>query len=133
MRAWDPTSFGNDSANDWAYALESSDGLPYIEEALQAVLHAGDDYVEAGDAEEAIGAAEVIAWMRGKPSAANAYTEKIARWVSAHPHSPPTALVQKALAVLDRVLRSPSELLDLWEDEPAWNASVEDLRSRLKS
>jgi hypothetical protein len=133
MGAWNPTSFGNDSANDWAYALESSDGLPYIEEALQAVLHAGEDYVDAGDAEEAIGAAEVLAWMKGKPSAENAFTEKVARWVRANPNPPPPSLVLKALAVLDRVLQSPSELLELWEGEPAWNASVEDLRARLKS
>jgi hypothetical protein len=42
-------------------------------------------------------------------------------------------LVQKALVVLDRIQRSPSELLDLWDGEPAWPAAVEDLRTRLKT
>jgi hypothetical protein len=131
MGAWDATSFGNDTANDWAYGLEETSDLSYIEATLQKILDAGDDYIEAPDAEEAIAAAEVLAWLRGKPTPVDAYTEKIAEWVAAHPIQPPTAIIQKALSALDRVQQQPSELPELWENDPDWTASISDLCNRL--
>src|SRR4051812_34261367 len=105
MGAWDATSFGNDHANDWAYDLEKANDLSYIDATLKKILDAGDDYIEAPDAEEAIAAAEVVAWLRGRPTPVNAYTEKIAEWVAAHPNLPLTAITQKALSAIDRVQR----------------------------
>jgi hypothetical protein len=131
MGAWDATSFGNDTANDWAYGLEECDDLSYIEAALQKILEEGEEYIEAPDAEEAVAAAEVVAWLRGKRSPVNAYTEKIAAWVDAHPIQPTPALTGKAQSVLDRIQRAPSELLDLWEGNPEWSASLAELRARL--
>jgi hypothetical protein len=131
MGAWDATSFGNDTANDWAYDLENSSDLSYIDATLQRILDAGEDYIEGSDAEEAIGAAEVVAWLRGRPTPVNAYTEKIAEWVAAHPIHPTAAITQKAILVLDRIQRQPSELQELWEGDPDWAASIADLCRRL--
>jgi hypothetical protein len=131
MGAWDATSFGNDTANDWAYELEECDDLASIESALQEVLDTGDDYLDSDPAVQAIAAAEVLAWLRGKPTPVNAYTEKIAAWVAAHPIQPPAVILQKALSALDRIEQQPSELPELWEGDPAWLASMADLRKRL--
>ena len=131
MGAWDASSFGNDTANDWAYGLEGCDDLSYIDAALQKVLDAGSDYVEAREAEQAIAAAEVLAWLRGRPTPVNAYTEKVAGWVAAHPVQPPPAITQKALAAIERILGESSELPELWEGNPEWVASMADLRTRL--
>ncbi len=110
MGAWDATSFGNDTANDWAYELEESDDLSFIDATLQKALDVGDGYLEAPDAEEAVAAAEVVAWLRGRSTPVNAYTEKIAAWVSAHAAAAPAPLAEKAVAALDRIQRQPSEL-----------------------
>ena len=131
MGAWDATSFGNDTANDWAYDLEECKDLSHIEATLQKVIDVGSNYIEARDAEEAIAAAEVIAWLRGRPTPMNAYTEKIAAWVAAHPINPPTELIQKTLRALDRIRSDASELLELWEGNSDWNESVSNLRVRL--
>jgi hypothetical protein len=133
MGAWDATSFGNDTANDWAYDLEECNDLSYIESTLQEILDTGADYLDSGPATEAIAAAEVLAWLRGKPTPVDAYTETIAAWVAAHPIQPPTTIIQKALSALDRIQQQPSELPELWEHDPAWTASVADLRNRLTS
>ena len=44
MGAWDASSFGNDTANDWAYSLERCSDFSCIEKALWRVLDAGDAY-----------------------------------------------------------------------------------------
>jgi len=131
MGAWDATSFGNDKANDWAYGLDGSSDLSYIEAALQNILDQGDEYIETPDSEEGIAAAEVVAWLLGRPSPVNAFTQKIADWVAAHPIKPPQSTTDKALAVLTRIQREPSELKDLWEHDPDWIAAISDLQQRL--
>jgi hypothetical protein len=133
MGTWDETSFGNDKANDWAYGLEECDDLSYIDATLQRILDAGDEYLEGPDGDEAIAAAEVVAWLLGRPTPVNAYTKKVAEWVAAHPIQPTPELTQKAVSALDRILRPPSELLELWEESGSdrWTASVADIRARL--
>lgn len=131
MGAWDATSFGNDTANDWAYELEECEDLSYITTTLQRVLDSGDEFIEAPDAEEAIAAAEVLAWLRGRSTPVNAYTEKIKTWIATHRIQPPPATIELAVTVLDRIQRQPSELLELWEGDPNWIASMANLRARL--
>lgn len=133
MGAWDATSFGNDTANDWAYDLEGCDDLSHIETALQQVLDIGNDYLDADVASEAVAAAEVLAWVCGKPAPVNTYTEKIAAWVSSHPTKPSAATIQMALSVLYRIQGEQSELAELWEGDPEWTDCMTDLRNRLSA
>jgi len=113
--------------------LEYADDLSYIEMTLQTVLEAGDDYLAAAEGDEAIAAAEVVAWLREKPSPRDAYTEEVAHWVETHRIKPTTSLIQKALAALDRIEAPPSELLSLWDGHKKWAASIAELRARLAS
>ncbi len=131
MGAWDTSSFGNDTANDWAYGLDDCSDLSLIETTLRKVADAGDDYIEAPDGEEAIAAAEVLAWLRGNRAPVNAYTKKIAYWVDAHPIIPAPSMIELAVAVLDRLQREPSELIELWAEDTGWQADISDLRARL--
>jgi Domain of unknown function (DUF4259) len=131
MGAWDATSFGNDTADDWAYGLEECDDLSYIDATLQKILDSGSDYIEGPDAEKAIAAAEVLAWLLGRPTRVNAYTEKVATWIAAHPIQPPPVIIQKALSAIERIHGESSELPELWEGEPEWTTSMTDLRTRL--
>jgi len=131
MGSWDATSLGNDTANDWVYELEECDDLSLIKTTIQKVLDAGDDYIEAPEAEEAVAAAEVLAWLQGHPGPVNSYTEKVALWVSENPLNVPSSLVEKALFVLDRILDDSSELNEQWDGDAKWVASMADLRTRL--
>ena len=133
MGAWDATSFGNDTACDWLADFTESNDFSAVEAALQEVLDTGDDYLDSDEAVQAIAAAEVVAWLRGHPTAVDPYTEKLAAWVAAHPIQPSAALTQKALSALDRIEQPPSELPDLWEGDPDWIAAMSDLRTRLSS
>ena len=67
MGTWDYTTFGNDDACDWGHDLGESDGLDFIEETLDAVIDAGDEYVEAPAAAVAIALATVPVgrWLTG--------------------------------------------------------------------
>ena len=131
MGAWDETSFGNDTANDWAYSLEECHDLSLIEATLSKITGAGESYIEAPEAEEAIAAAEVLAWLCGNPSEVNAYTKKIAEWAKAHPLEPSETLLKTAAAALLRIQTEPSELLELWEGQDEWRQSIQNLRVRL--
>ncbi len=133
MGTWDATSFGNDTANDWAYDLIEGDDFTHIESTLDQALGVGDDYLDADVAVEAVAAAEMVAWLNGNPAAVNAYTEKIANWVHAHAVKPSGALVQKALMVVDLVQSETSELAELWEGDPDWTNAMADLKRRLSA
>jgi len=53
--------------------------------------------------------------------------------VETHPLEVSPDLVQNAVAAIERILRPPSELLELWEEADAmeWRKAVEDLRRRV--
>ena len=131
MGAWDATSFGNDAANDWAYDLEKCQGLTLIESTLARVQHLGTEYIDVDAGAEAIAAAEVLAWLNGRPTAINSYTEKIAQWVEANPIRPPAELLQLARTVLTRLRAEPSELAELWDGDKEWLGALDDLNARL--
>ena len=132
MAKRDPSTFGNDTASDWSYDLEENDDLSLIEATLQDVYGAEPgDYIEAPDAEAAVAAAEVLAWLLGKPGNESSSTEKIAAWVESHALQPSPALLKKAVAVLDRIEGENSELAEKWADNDEWTAVMSDLRTRL--
>ncbi len=131
MGSWSTESFGNDSACDWAYKLENSEDLSFIEATLQTVLDAGSDYLDSRDGEQAVAAAEMVAWLRGFPGKVDSYTETVSNWVKAHPLAPSDELVRKALNVVERVQQDPSELVDMWEGNTKWNEAMANLSERL--
>ena len=136
MGTWSTDSFGNDTACDWAYDLEQVSDLALVRETLQKVVACGGDYLEANEAEEAIAAAEVIARLKGNFGERNSYTETTDNWVAAHSQQPPQDLIALAASALDRILKPPSELLELWkegEDFETWKSSVLDLKNRTTS
>ena len=134
MGAWGTLAFDNDDACDWALDLATSDDLSLVETAFEELQAVGNEYLEVDVASRALAACEVVARLQGRPGYANAYTVGVDEWVAAHPGSPEPEQVRRATAALDRVLTSPSELLELWEDtseSSEWLAGVADLRARL--
>jgi hypothetical protein len=131
---WGTTSFGNDTACDWAFGLKDTRDLSLVERTIAKVLEAGDSYLEAPEAEEALAAAEVVARLLGNWGERDAYTEPVDDWVERNPLKPSTDLVAKAVAAIDRIVSAPSELLELWQesdDLEAWRLSVLTLRARV--
>ncbi len=135
MGAWDHTTFGNDDACDWGGDLRACEDLSFVEETLDRVIDAGDEYLEAPESCEAIAAAEVVARLQGRSGVRDSYTASVDEWVAAHQLAVPPALAQKAHAALDRILAPPSELLELWEesdDFQLWKDTITDLKSRIQ-
>ena len=134
MGAWSHESFGNDTACDWAGDLQEGDDLAPVEAALDAVLAAGDDYLESPEACEAIAAAEVVARLQGHFGVRDAYSEGLDEWVARIGVAPSPELASKARRALARILVEPSELMELWEeteDAGAWRAAMNELLSRI--
>jgi Domain of unknown function (DUF4259) len=133
MGAWSKDSFGNDTANDWAYDLIETANLNVVRKTIQRVLDSGHEYLKARDAEKVIAAVEVIARLQGNFGKRDAYTEKVDNWVKTHPQPPPSDLIMSGSQALDRVLQPPSELLELWQESDefeGWKNSVLDLKRR---
>jgi hypothetical protein len=134
MGTWSHESFGNDDACDWASELVGRNDLELITATLDVVLAAGDTYLEAPAASEAIAAAEVVARLQGNFGTRDAYSRSVDEWVVKMNLTPPPTLARKAHQVLDRILREPSELLELWEeggDGAPWIEAIKDLRARI--
>lgn len=129
MGAWSHEPFGNDTAADWAWGLDDSNDLEYIENALAAVED--EDEVDASVAEEAIAAIDVLAKALGKGTPPDAYSESAMQWIERVKPVVGRELRERAIQVLNRVLEDSSELRELWEDSDdyeAWQASVAALR-----
>ena len=134
MGAWGVEAFDNDAANDWAYDLEDAADLNMVAAAIAEVEATAGDYLEQDTACRALAACEVIARMQGRPGYTNAYTEKVDRWVAAHPTTPSTELVARAAACIDRIGGADSELAELWSDSSdaqSWREALSGLRARV--
>ena len=134
MGTWSVEPFGNDDAADWASELEDSNDLSPIQEAVDAVLALGDEYLEAPEATTAVAAIDVLARVAGNFGERTAYTEAVDSWVEGLELTPNPELIDKALRAIDRILAENSELRDLWEDSDdfeAWKLSMQALRERV--
>ncbi len=134
MGAWGVLAFDNDTANDWAYDLADTTDLSRVETAFADVESVGPGYLDQDVACIALGACEVVVRLKGRRGYANAYTDKVDRWVASHPVMVPDSLTRRGSAAIDRILGDGSELRELWEesdDAEAWRAAVVDLRTRL--
>lgn len=135
MGAWSHESFGNDDACDWIAELVDDTDLASVEEALDVVLEAGDDYLEAPEASVAIAAAEVIARLQGNWGLVDAYSETVDGWIKRTRLTSPVDLTCKAHRAIERILGEESELRELWDDSDdreQWLHAVNDLKSRLR-
>ncbi|HEX5470904.1 MAG TPA: DUF4259 domain-containing protein [Lacipirellulaceae bacterium] len=135
MGAWDVSSFGNDTACDWAWELKESSDLSVVEETIDRVFDTAEDgYIEAPTGEEAIAACETIARLKGRFGIRNSYTKDVDKWIAAHPLQPSPEMVEKANNALDLIMSDNSELRQLYEESDSfaeWQASVSDLRQRM--
>jgi hypothetical protein len=83
MGTWGVRAFENDTACDWAYGLEGTEDLTHVEAALDQVLAAGEEYLDADVACDALAACEVLARLQGRPGYTSAHTEAVDQWVAA--------------------------------------------------
>jgi hypothetical protein len=135
MGAWDTTSFANDSASDWLAELVEGGTVGMVDEAIDAVLGWGDDFLEASMGEEAIAAAEVTAWLYGRPGKGTDESENLEGWVEEQEVDEDEGRVERAIRAIDRVFNEPSELRETWEeaeDFEDWKKSLAELKSRLR-
>jgi hypothetical protein len=135
MGAWATGNFDNDTACDWAYDLEDTEDLTLVSQTLARVTETGEEYLDADVASEALAACEVVARLQGKWGPRDAYTEPADKWVETHPMKVPKQLADQAQSVIERILRSPSELLELWEesdDGSEWRKVLADLKTRVQ-
>lgn len=135
MGAWDCDPFGNDTACDWKYDQEQSHDLSVVSETIEKIHGAGNEYLEAPDAEQAIAAADTLARLKGRFYVRNSYTKSLDEWVAKHPITPPKELLDSAVRAIERILSEPSELLELWSESDkfgAWKNHLTDLQARLK-
>lgn len=134
MDAWDAGAFGNDSATDWLAELVDTSDLGMIHEAFDEVLAAGDETVEIQIGEEAIGAAEVVAWLAGQPGKSGDHADLIEGWLDDNELEFTESLARKARKTIDRVFNRPSELREAWEesdDYDDWKTELASLKERL--
>ncbi|MFV5368405.1 DUF4259 domain-containing protein [Acinetobacter junii] len=134
MGTWSHESFGNDTANDWAYELEDATDFSVIEAALQVALDEGDEYLDADLAMEAIAAVEVIAKRLGKGTQSDVYTEKVDEWLETISEQPNDGLLSLAKRVLERIVADDSELKELWlesDEYELWLGNIQQLKDAL--
>lgn len=134
MGAWSHEPFGNDSACDWASDLDGTTDFSVIETALDEMIEAEDDYLDADLGSAAIAAAEVLAKVLGQATQSEGYPDGVDEWLDQVDSKPATALLQKAQRALELVLTEESELYELWmesEEYMLWQESVFKLQAAL--
>jgi hypothetical protein len=111
VSAWAATSFENEAARDWFYAVEEAvDPGATIASALDRAL-AEADYLDPELAREAIAAAELSASCAGRVP--EHLPDDVRRWAQTHPHRPHDSEVDQAVEAVERV-RGESALRDFW-------------------
>ena len=131
MGAWGFNSFENDGAGDLVADLVHGHDLTPVTEALDTVLEK-DEYIEVDEAQRAVAAAEVIAFLRGKPNAST--PQSLRDWLQSHQVALDSAWSDKATQAVNKVYAA-SEMRELWEevdDFPDWQSAMRDLLHRLQ-
>lgn len=135
MGAWGVGFFENDTACDWAYSLEESEGLTLIEKTIDAVFD-DEEYIDADICDEALAAIDVLARLKGNIGQKDSYTEEVDKWVAKQKVTVPAELLEKAKKALTAIGGKDSELYELWEeteDFTAWQSELKKLEERLSS
>jgi hypothetical protein len=134
MGAWSTGNFDNDTANDWAADFVEGGDLSLVRDVLEKVATTtAEEYLQEPVSCHALAACEVIARLKGNWGTRNSFSKKVDDWVQANPTKPSRDLVQLALRAIDRIVTTPSELMELWDGGRArdWHANVADLRERV--
>ncbi|HZL25269.1 MAG TPA: DUF4259 domain-containing protein [Acidobacteriaceae bacterium] len=133
MGAWGKGIYDNDDACDFVGEVVDSLDLSRIHAAVNEVLNANQT-LEAPLAAQGLVAADVVARLRGQWGERNSYTGVIAQWAERANLTASDELLLKARQVVHRVRTEPSELLELWSDDPdpeTWHATLDTLLQRL--
>ncbi|MGE5700952.1 MAG: DUF4259 domain-containing protein [Clostridia bacterium] len=129
MGAWSHEIFGNDDAMDWVGELLEAEDLSVVEQVLQETADE-DDYIEVDLASQALAAAEVVAFLGGKPGAElqpdSDVEEELLAWLKKR-NDNVDHLKPLALQVVRKVKASSEET----EDYQLWLDTVTDLEGRL--
>lgn len=135
MGAWGSGVYDNDEAVEFAADVVHGGGLERIDEALERVIATGDDYLEAPEASEAVAAADVVTRLRGRNIPEGTGVAELDLWLEEVDFFAGEAQVEKARAAMARVLRKPSELMELWSEtgelDAGWARGVELIVRRL--
>ncbi|MEM7246363.1 MAG: DUF4259 domain-containing protein [Acidobacteriota bacterium] len=134
MGSWGLGAFENDTALDWAHELETVDDVALLKDTFEGVLALGADYLDADLAQEGLAACEVVARLKGQWGERSEATQVVDTWIDTQRRKPATTLVNKALAVIDRITAPPCELLEEWDEQGSlqdWIDGVEELRARI--
>jgi len=133
MGAWGKGIYDNDDACDFVGEVVDSLDLSRIHAAVNEVLNANQT-LEAPLAAQGLVAADVVARLRGQWGDRNSYTGVIQQWAERANLTASDELLLKARQVVVRVRTEPSELLELWSDDPdpeTWHATLDTLLQRL--
>jgi hypothetical protein len=131
MGTWDVGPFDNDEAADFAHTLDET-APDKREELVRATLNRAvqtPDYLEGPQAQEAVGAAALIAAQcpGGEQISTSYGPEEVLPTFAA-------GLQPLAVEALDRVVAEDSELAELWGDAPngpKWRQNISLLRAIL--
>jgi len=133
MGAWGIGEFENDNALDFVNDVTDGAGLKRIETAIDSVVNARSEYLEAPEAEEGLAAAAILVRLKNPTVNQQSTPLELSAWLS-KAEKPTAELTEKARQAVSRVLTAPSELLELWSESDefeAWKASVEAIAAQL--
>ena len=128
MGAWGSGIFDNDSAADWAGALDDADAADrpgLVRAALTAAVDGDDDGLDLDDASCALAAAAVVATrLPGGPDVNHNYGPNVETLADLRLEAD---LVPLALQAIDRVVAEDSEWFEVWDDAGSLDEARETL------
>ncbi|WP_010115942.1 DUF4259 domain-containing protein [Acinetobacter sp. P8-3-8] len=137
MGAWSHEPFGNDTACDWAYELEESEGYVAIEDAFNQIIEMStEEYIDADIGCVAHAAAEVLAKSFGRGVEEEDIPEAVEKWLEQNKNKTNPALIPKAIRALKLLTSENSELNELWQESDyytEWTSNIDELKEILSS
>lgn len=137
MGAWSHEPFGNDTACDWAYELEESEGYAVVEDAFNQIIEMStEEYIDADIGCVAHAAAEVLAKSFGRGVEEEDIPEAVEKWLEQNKNKTNPALIPKAIRALKLLTSENSELNELWQESDyytEWTSNIDELKEILSS
>lgn len=135
MGAWGSEVYGNDDALELVDEVIGGGGVERLRAAFAHVLKTGDDYLEAPEAAQAVAAADIVSRLRGRNVPADTGVPELQEWLEGVDFFAAPAVVEEAGRALERVVKAPSELVELWTErgelDAAWANQVWRIAGRL--